>query len=871
MSEPPKLAESLLRRLVGGRDADAVAGDLRETFQVRGGSRLWYWGQALSCMAVRFSLYRRSLPGIGTDFSRAVRRIRRNPGYAMTAMLCLALAMGVNTTLFSFLDSVYFRRLPVPEADRIVQIDRKYGDFCTGRGFLGFRDGLRSVQAAAKERSVDYMEVDHTTFFVNVESVSANYPQVLRLGTTIGAWFRADANPADNPEVVISYRLWQTRFGSDPGVLGKHVRLTNDFRIAGVAPRAFTGSSSPMRIDVWLPLSASTNHRVDLIARLAPGATLANAAAELGVIGARVRAASPGDQLFQAPVRVQPATGFLLTGGREMLMPIVKLLSTVAGAVLLIACVNVANLLLSRAAVRRREMAIRQSLGASRARLFRETLAEGLVLAAGGLLLGVLFGYWTGRALEWALPDVRFALYRGLQFGIDWRVALFLAAAGIVCAVLFSLPPAFASSKDLNSGMRGHDVRNFRQREVYSVAQVALSLTLLIGTGLLVRALQRVQSVDPGFAIDHRLYVNLSAPDQGADKRVSALAFSNLVQQARELPGVEDATLAWGVFPMVAEDCAGASRETAKRALTNTVDPNYFDVMGIPILRGRGFSTAESPAGIPSVIVNQTMAPAAEKLTPQKVTRMPDVIVNQTMARTFWPGEDVIGKTVWLDGCPGDVPKPGTVIGVARDAKYGALSEEPQAFYYLSRRQDPGGNGFFSLIVRTAGDPRQWIKPVLDLVQRRGGDLRIYDNGALENAVALSLWELKWQASLLAALGLLAIVLAAIGVYGVVACSVAQRTREIGVRMALGAVPLDVQWMVLVHGLRITALGIAAGLLLSAFTVRLLRGFLYGLSPFDPIAFAAASLAWIAISMLASWFPARRATRVDPMTALNYE
>jgi putative ABC transport system permease protein len=797
---------------------------------------------------VRFSLYRRSLPGIGTDFSRAVRRIRRNPGYALTAMLCLALALGVHTTLFSFLDSLYFRRLPVPEADRIVQIDRKYGDFCNWRGFLGFRDGLRSVQAAAKERSGDYMEVDHTTFFVNLERVSANYPQVLRLGTTIGAWFRADANSMGDPEAVISYRLWQTRFGGDPGVLGKHVRLTSYFRVAGVAPREFTGSSSPMRIDVWVPLSASTPHDVDLIARLAPGATLMNAAAELGVVGERVRAAYPGVPLFQGAVQVQPASGFLWQGGREIFMPIVKLLSTVAGAVLLIACVNVANLLLSRAAVRRREIAIRQSLGASRARLFRETLAEGLVLAAGGLLLGVLFGYGTGRALEWALPGVPFALYRGLRFGIDWRVALFLAAAGIVCAVLFSLPPAFASSrKSLNSGMKGHDVRNSRQREIYSVVQVALSLTLLITTGLLVRALQHVQSVDPGFAIDHRLYVNLSAPDRGSDKQANTLLFSNLVQQARELPGVEDATLAWGVFPMVGVTCAGASRQTAKKALTNTVDPNYFDLMGIPIVRGHGLSPAESSGGIP------------------------DVIVNQTMARTLWPGEDVIGKTVWLEGCDGDVPKAGTVIGVARDAKYGALSEEPQAFYYVSRRQDSGGNGFFSLIVRTAGDPRQWTKPVLDLVQRRGGDLRIYDNGTLENAVALSLWEVKWQASLLGALGLLAIVLAAIGVYGVVACSVAQRTREIGVRMALGAVPLDVQWMVLAHGLRITAIGVTAGLFLSAFTVRLLRGFLYGLSPFDPIAFAAASLAWIAIAMLASWYPARRATRVDPMTALNYE
>jgi predicted permease len=849
MSEPPRFAEWLLRRMVGGRDADAVAGDLRETLEARGGGRFWYWRQALSCMAVRLSLHRRALPGIGTDLNRAVRRIRRNPGYALTAIFCLALALGVNTTLFSFLDSLYFRRLPVPEAGRVVQIDRKFADFCTWRGFLEFRDGLRSVQAAAKERSVYPMEVDHTTFMVQVEGVSANYPQVLGLGTTIGAWFRADANTAGDSEAVISYRLWQTRFGGDASAVGKRLRiLTSYFRIAGVAPREFTGTFSPLRMDVWVPLSASVNRRVDLIARLTPRATLTDATAELGVVGARVRAAYPNDELLRGVVRVQPASGFLWQGGHEMFMPMVRLLSTVAVAVLLIACVNVANLLLSRAAVRRREMAMRRSLGASRARLFRETLAEGLVLAGGGLLPGVLFGYWTGRALEWALPGVPFALYQGLRLGIDWRVALFLALAGIVCAVLFSLPPALAGSRQsLNLAIKGHDSRNSRQREIYSVAQVALSLTLLIATGLLVRALQRVQSVDPGFAIDRRLYVNLSAPDRGADKQVSASVFSNLVQQTRGLPGVEDATLAWGVFPMVGISCAGASRETAKKALTNTVDPNYFDLMGIPIVGGRGFAPAESSAG--------TL----------------NVIVNQTMARTFWPGKDVIGRTVWLEGCDGGVPKPATVIGVARDAKYEDLSEEPQAFYYVSRRQDPGGNGFFSLIVRTAGDPGQWTKPVHDFVQRRGGQLIIYDSRTLEDAVSRSLWEVKWQASLLAALGLLAILLAAIGVYGVVACSVAQRTGEIGVRMALGAAPFDVQWMVLAHGLRITAMGIAAGLLLSAATVRLLRGFLYGLSPFDPIAFAAASLAWIVTSMLASWYPARRATRVDPMSALNFE
>ncbi len=844
MSEPPKFAESLLRRLVGGRDADAVAGDLRETFEARGGGRLWYWRQVLSCLAVRFSFYRRALPGIGTDFSRALRRIRRNPGYAVTAMLCLALALGVNTTLFSFLDSLYFRKLPVPEAGRSLTVRRdERTTFCRFDGYLGFRDSLRAVQAAAVVRSRDSLEVDRATVGMFVETVSANYAQVLRLSTTIGTWFHADENAV--PEVVISYRLWHTRFGDDPGVLGKPCRLlSRDCRIVGVAQREFTGTSSPLLIEAWVSPPESPGYGVNLIARLAPGATLASATAEIGVVNARVRS-DPGNKILVGAVRVRPASG-LLEPAQGYFLPIVKLLSGVSGIVLLIACVNVANLLLSRATIRQREIAVRQSLGASRARLLRETFTEGLVLAGGGLALGIFFGYWTGYALELLLPSLPMASYQGVRLGIDWRVALFLAAAGIVCAILFSLPPALASSRrDMNPAMKGGDIRHSRQREMYSVAQVALSLALLIATGLLLRALDRVQHIDPGFATDHRVYVNLWA--HGASYTPEALAslYSSLVQQARELPGVEDATLAWQVFPGFGGGCAAPSREGAKDVGANTVDPNYFELMGIPIVRGSGFAPAESPA-----------SPA-------------HVIVNQTMARRFWPADDAIGKTLWL-GCQGEVPKPAAVIGIARDARSLALDEEPQLLYYLSRPQD-SENTFYAIVIRTAGDPRQWVRPLLELVDRSGGELRIYNSGTVENAVATSLWMVKWQASLLGAMGLLAIVLAAIGVYGVVACSVSQRTREIGVRMALGAAPLDVQWMVLAQGLRITALGIVAGLVLSAATVRLLRGFLYGLSPFDPVAFVAAGLAWIVIAMLASWYPARRATRVDPMTALNYE
>jgi predicted permease len=845
MSEPPKLAESLLRRLIGGRDADAVAGDLRETLEARGGGRLWYWGQALSCLAVRFSLYRRSLPGIGTDFSRALRRIRRDPGYALTAMLCLALALGVNTTLFSFLDSLYFRRLPVPEADRIVRIERQEGHFCTWASFASVRDEFRTVQAAAVMFFFDSIEVGRSGFNADIEGVSSNYSQVLRLKAAMGTWFAPGAESDSEPSMVISYRLWKTRFGGEPDVLGKRLRILNRaFHISGVSSPEFNSSLPPLMADAWVPVTfRSRGARPNLVARMEPGATLDSVKAEAAVISARLRAADPQDQELAKPAVVMPQVGFNSTSRYSFYAPALTMLSMVSGIVLLIACVNVANLLLSRAAVRQREIAIRQSLGAGRWRLFRETLAEGLVLAAGGLVLGMLFGYATGQALEWLLPSLPMALFRGLQFDINWRVALFLAGAGALCAVLFSLPPAFANSRGgLNPAMKGSDVRNSRQREIYSVVQVALSLALLVASGLLVRALGRVQRIDPGFATDRRFYVNFSGRSE-FDEKTTPQLYSGLLQRVKEIPGVEDATLSWEIFPNTGFAwSAPTCSPQPSQVRANSVEANYFDLMRIPIVSGRGFV---HDAGVQQVILNQTLA------------------------RKWWPGEDPVGKPIWMGSCEETKGQPGLVVGVARDAKYQSLDEDPTPLFYLWRLQDRGS--YLSLIVHTAGDPRQWMKPVLDLAAREGGTLRTYDSDTIDSAIARSLWEVKWQASLLGAVGLLAILLAAVGVYGVVACSVAQRTREIGVRMALGALPLDVQWMVLARGLRITAMGIAIGLLLSAFAVRFLRGFLYGMSPFDPIAFASAGLAWIVIAILASWYPARRATRVDPMTALNYE
>ncbi|HEV2446288.1 MAG TPA: FtsX-like permease family protein, partial [Candidatus Sulfopaludibacter sp.] len=387
--------------------------------------------------------------------------------------------------------------------------------------------------------------------------------------------------------------------------------------------------------------------------------------------------------------------------------------------------------------------------------------------------------------------------------------------------------------------------RRSRQREVYSLLQVALSLALLIATGLALRTLQRVSTADPGFARDHRLLVNLNAPRKAYPPREMTALFTQLLEQARNLPGVQAATLALGPTGPAPGTCASpTAAETGKRTARNLVDPTYFAVMGVPIVAGRGLA-AGGALGDP-----------------------PEVVVTETMARAWWPGESALGKPLWLGCKPGERVR-GEVVGVARDTRY-ALDASPYASYYVSRLQ-VAESGDFGLILHTAGNPYLWVKPAMDLLEKAGPNLRVYEVQSLADADAVSYWSVKWQAALVGCLGALAIVLAAIGLYGVVAYAVSQRTREIGVRMALGAAPGDVRWMVLAHGLRITAAGVALGLALSVATVRLLRGYLYGLSPFDPVAFGGACLAWIAIAMLASWFPSRRATRVDPLTALKWE
>ncbi|SPE41686.1 Permease (fragment) [Candidatus Sulfopaludibacter sp. SbA3] len=433
-----------------------------------------------------------------------------------------------------------------------------------------------------------------------------------------------------------------------------------------------------------------------------------------------------------------------------------------------------------------------------------------------------------------------------LRLDLDWRVAAFAAAAGLASAVLFTLAPAMDTAR-IQSGGWGGGSRRMRQRDVYVVAQVALSLVLLIAATLLVRALGHALSVDPGFAMEGRLGARLavSEPEYTAD--TGRLFLDRVLAAVRAMPDVRSATIGYDTPLSITDSrCVAVDASTRPgRAGSDIVAAGYFDTLGIPIVRGRGFE-ARDRLGAPRVVV-----------------------VNQTFARRYWPGQDPIGQSVWL-GC--DVKKPRTVAevaGVARDAKYGSLDEPPQPFVYRPLAQDWAG--FMTLIVHTAGSPGKFTSPLRAALAGLDPNLRVYEMQTLEEYASGSLWRVRWQAVLLAVFGGLAMMLAAVGLYGVVAYTVAQQTRELGIRMAMGAQRGDVLWMVLGRGLGLTAVGIAIGLLLSAAATRLLGGLLYGMSPLDPLSFASASLAWTAVAMLASFVPARRAMQVDPVVALRWE
>jgi macrolide transport system ATP-binding/permease protein len=829
------------------------------------------------------------------DFRYGLRVLRAGPGFAAVAVLSLALGIGANTSIFSVVNAALLRPLPVTEPGRLFFVFNgtrtspwgvsSYPDYIDYRDKNEvFSDLLTYSGINVSARS------DDQTDLISGSIVSGNFFDTLGLRAAVGRTFTAeeDKTPNTNPVAVISHSLWERRFAGDPNVIGQQIALNGHaFTVVGVTPAGFNGPDVLENNDIYVPmmmqavvrpprggfsgdmnpdlLSRRGSRWLSMIGRLKPGVAAEQAQAAMTTIAAGLEQAYPEDNrnriaaLF--PVnKVDPQA-------YPQLISVAGLLLAVVAIVLLIACANVANLLLARASGRRREIAVRLAMGASRSRLVRQLLTESLLLSLAGGVVGLLVALWTIDVLKSATPTTGIFSFT-LDYRLDGRVLAFTFLLSLATGVVFGLAPALQASRpDLVPALKdeasaaAQGRRRFSLRNVLVVAQVALSIVLLIGAGLFLRSLNNAQAIDPGFNADKILDAQLNINLLRYTKAQGQEFYRRVVERIEALPGVESASLARAV-PMSGSsrtsslliqgregpdnvsrsEGTGPDEENEYTVNTNVVGLKYFATMGIPLLRGRDF-TPQDNQGAP--------------LT---------VIVNEAFARRYFEGDDPIGKRMSFRGAQGPWSE---IIGVARDSKYRTLGEIPRPFAYvpLAQNHETG----MALHVRTTGNPIGLAAAVRHEVQSLDQNLPVTELQTLSGVVAGSLFAARMGAALLAVFGSLALLLAAIGLYGVMSYTVSRRTREIGIRMALGAATGNVLRLVLKEGMSLVGSGVAVGLIVAAAVTRLLASFLYGVSPLDAATFVAIPLLLALVAFLASYLPARRAAKVDPMIALRYE
>ncbi|MDE3155418.1 MAG: ABC transporter permease [Acidobacteriota bacterium] len=816
------------------------------------------------------------------DLRYALRTFRRQPGFAAVAVLSLALGIGANTTIFSLLNSIFFHPLPVHDVSGLVDLyttdARNPGFLPTSRlNFQDYRDQVSAFAGAAVYQFVPLnlgAARDAKPEVVLGEIVSGNYFSLLGVTPALGRGFRPDEDqvPDRDPVVVLGDALWRTRFGADPGIIGRTIQLNGmPFTVIGVAPRPFIGTDVGIRVAMWVPLMM--HHRVlpldadtfdsrralmfNVLARLKPGVTVAQAESQVRAVGERLAQSYPTQNkgrgarllpLAEAAVNPNIRGVFTLAG---------VILMVVVGLVLLIACANVANLLLARASARRREIAVRVSLGASRRRLVRQLVTESLLLAlvAGGL--GLLLGLWARQLLLGLAPTNTGPFVIDLGSGFDGRVLAFTLAVAVVTGVLFGLAPAVKATRpdlvlDLKdrssqvSDMRGR----FSLRKVLVVVQVALSFVALVGSGLFLRSLHNAQAIDPGFRTDNLALMSFNVDAQGYNRARGEAFYRQLLDRVDGLPGVRGASLST-VLPLsgggfqrtvfIDGQDAPATANNGVLVMTDAVTPAYFQTMGIPLKGGRLFAPTDIAGG-----------PRA-------------AIINETMAKKFWPKGDAIGHRFRFFG----QNDPLEIVGVVGDSKFGTLGEDPVSCAYTAMAQDYSGQ--VSLEVWTAGDPSAALGAVRAMVQGMDPNLPLTGVTTMSHVLDQSLAAARAGALTLGAFGLLALVLAAIGLYGVMAYLVTQRTQEIGVRMALGATPADVRRLIVRQGMTLAAAGILAGTAAGLALARAAGGLLYNIGTIDGPTFVAIPLVLGLVALVATLVPAHRATRIDPLAALRYE
>ena len=787
------------------------------------------------------------------DVRHAFRQIKRSPGFAAVAILCLGLGIGVNTTIFSMINAVLLHPLAVTDPARVVSITRGEETAWSYPVYQDLRARSRTLDALAMAFPMESdVETDGESSFVTAEIVSGNYGDAPGGRLALGRWFLDDSEAA----AVISHALWQRRFNLSPDVVGRPIRSeSQSYTIVGVASREFVGVFAPMRTDLWVPARTRTGlftqfedrrrtwRGMMLFGRLRADASAAQAAAELNAIDAQLPAEPDEHASRRVPILADPLHALPDPGMRRRIGVLTTLLAAVVAVVLMIACVNVGSLLLVRGALRQRELTVRRALGATRAALIRQLLTESLVLAAGGGVCGCLFAIWANRILITSIPALLGAFAFQVEPSVDWRSVAFAAAISLVATVLCALTPALRASRNTQwTDLRGTTgVGPARRRPLGLVAQVVMSFVLVFVAGSFLQALIRTQTTDPGFAVTGRLYAHVFAPSPtltpDARQEIYALAINRL----RALPGVQRAAML-STLPLMpaGSDCAARPDGSPIPITSSEVSPGYFETMGIARLGGRDLAdgaTADS-----------------------------GVVISRSLEQRLWPEGSALGSRV-LVGCR--TPGAALVVGVVADTAVRNVGEAPQPHVY--RQLTPQYSGMITLLLQTPTDPADLVSSVRQTLTALGPSIRVYTVQPLRVHVDQRYAPFQWIVRLLLTFGSLALLLAAIGLYGVIAYRVALRTQEIGVRMALGARRGDVAREVLRYGLAVVLTGVAIGELCTAAITRMIGAAQAGIATAGVSTHAAVVAIWIAVALFACYVPAARAARVDPLVALRHE
>ncbi|MFL6276640.1 MAG: ABC transporter permease [Blastocatellia bacterium] len=797
------------------------------------------------------------------DIRYGARMLLKRPGFTLVAVITLALGIGANTTIFSFVNGILLRSLPYPQPERLVALDEtalKRGVTSMGVSFPNFLDWREQNRVFEDVAAYDTVSLALTGSGEPEQIQGAEGSQglfeILRVSPLLGRTFTAEEDrPNTDTVVILSYGLWQRRFGGEPGIIGQTLIMNSRPRtVIGIMPEGFR---FPEVAEFWVPLALNTqmytrnDHGLGAIARLKDGMSLEQARAEMNDIAERIEQ--------QNPV-TNEGLGVSVTGMHDALtgdyrQALVILLSVV-GCVLLIACANVANLMLVRATTRQKEVAIRAALGASRWRIVRQLLTESVLLAGLGGALGLLLAVW---GLDLLLAAIPIKLPFWMKFELDWRVLGFTLGVALLTGLVFGILPALHASRiNLNEtlkegGRSSAGAGRQRSRSLMVVAEIALSLVLLVGAGLMMRSFLRLQHVDAGFNPAGVMTMRINLPQSkynGGPRRSDY--FRQLMERLRAQPGVESAAAIstlplsgnnWG-RSLTVEGFPILSVGQAPFIQHNVVTPGYFRALGIPILEGRDFTDADTTDG-------------------PKIT-----IVDERLARQYWPNESAVGKRIRF-GPPEDNEPWHTIVGVVGAVRHERLEATTRNSVYLPHVEVPVGRMYITL--RSTSKPESLVEPARAQIHALDPDLPITHVRTMDEVEAQSVWQPRLYTILFGVFAAVALLLAAVGLYGVMAYTVTMRTHEIGLRVALGAQSGDVLKLIAGQGIKLALIGVGSGLIAALLLTRLMATLLFNTSVNDPLIFAGIAVLLTLVALLACYIPARRATKVDPMVALRYE